>query len=245
MGEGDLKQLKSDLRLVSQSYLMKAFGLADLQWLRTRYPEELEGISPRFTCGVAMGIRLPQAVLEEIADHPTPLYFHAYRQANYQLDRGAYAVADRLQGLGYQAMAVPASQIIADDPMRALLSHRLVGWAAGLGWWGRNNLLVNPRFGSQVRYVTVLTDAELEPDEPLEADCGACMACVEVCPAGAIQVERDQFDLARCKAKLDEFRKLPYVSQHICGVCLKACSPQAVQQALGSREETGGSDTSA
>ena len=159
--------------------------------------------------------------------------------------RAAHTLKAVAGTVGHQAMAVPASQIIAHDPMRGLLSHRLVGWAAGLGWWGRNNLLVNPRFGSQMRYVTVLTDAELEPDEPLEADCGDCVACVEVCPAGAIQVERDQFDLARCKAKLDEFGKLPYISQHICGVCLKACSPQAVQQALGSREETGGSDTSA
>ena len=245
MGEADLKQLGRDLELLARSYLMKAFGLADLQWLRTRYPEELEGISQRFTRGVAMAIRLPQAVLEEITDHPTPLYFHAYRQANYQLDRAAYAVGDRLQDSGFAALPVPASQIISHDPMRGLLSHRLVGWAAGLGWWGRNNLLVNPTFGSQLRYVTVLTDAELQPDEPLEVDCGDCVACVEVCPAGAIQVERDQFDLARCKAKLDEFRKLRFIGQHICGICVKACSAEAVKHAARTREQHGGSDTSA
>ncbi len=245
MGEEDLKQLESDLGLLSRSYLMKAFGVADLAWLRAEYPEQLKDIPDRFVRGVAMGIRLPQAVLEEITDHPTPLYFHAYRQANYQLDRCAYAVADRLQDRDYKALAVPASQVIGHDPMRGLLSHRLVGWAAGLGWWGRNNLLVNPEFGSQMRYVTVVTDAELEPGQPLEADCGECTACVAKCPAGAIKAERSEFDLTLCKAALDEFRKLPYIGQHICGVCVKACSPEAARRARRAREEEGGADSQA
>jgi len=238
-----LTQLRGDLELLARSYLMKAFGVADLQLLRETYAEELTGIDERFIRGVAMGIRLPGAVLEEILDHPTPLYFHAYRQANYQLDRAAYAVADRLQDLGHPALAVPASQIVARDPMRGMLSHRLVGWAAGLGWWGRNNLLVSPRFGSRMRYVTVLTEAELEADEPLEADCGACMACVAGCPGAAIKVEKESFDLDRCKAKLDEFTKLPYIGQHICGVCVKACSPASARKAWRSREEESGADS--
>ena len=240
MVQTDFRQLKLDLELLARSYLMRAFGIADLVWLRGRYPDDLQDIPERFTRGVAMGVRLPQAVLEELTDRPTPLYFHAYRQANYQLDRAAYAVADRLQDSGYGAQPVPASQIVARDPMRGLLSHRLVGWAAGLGWWGRNNLLVSPQFGSQMRYVTVVTDAALEPDEPTEADCGACMACVDKCPAAAIQVERQRFNLALCKAKLDEFLKLPYIGQHICGVCVKACSPQSAQQALSGQEAKGG-----
>ena len=243
MGDAHLKQLKSDLGLLSRSYLMKAFGVADLNRLRAEYPEQLADIPERFSRGVVMGTRLPQAVLEEIGDHPTPLYFHAYRQANYQLDRCAYAVVDWLQERGHAALAVPASQVIAYDPMRGLLSHRLVGWAAGLGWWGRNNLLVNPEFGSQMRYVTVVTDAGVEPDTPVEADCGDCTACVAKCPAGAIKVEREGFDLTLCKARLDEFRKLPYIGQHICGVCVKACSPESARRALQGREEEGGADS--
>lgn len=241
--ETALRQLKRDLELLAHSYLMKAFGVADLAFLRSRYPEEVAEVPERFVRGVAMGLRLPQAVLEEIVDRPTPLYFHVYRQANYQLDRTAYAIADRLQDAGFAAMPVAASQIVVQEPMRGLLSHRLIGWAAGLGWWGRNNLLVNPAYGSQMRYVTVLTDAPLEPDQPLEADCGDCLACVAKCPGGAIKVEREGFDLSRCQTKLEEFQKLPYVSQHICGVCLKACSPQTAQRAWRNRERKRGADS--
>ena len=240
MADTDLQQLKSDLRLLAHSFLVKAFGVADLALLRTRFPEEVGEIPARFVRAIAMGIRLPGAVLEEITDHPTPLYFHAYRQANYQLDRAAFAVAERLQDRGFAALAVPASQIVSRDPLRGLLSHRPVGWAAGLGWWGRNNLLVNPRFGSQMRYVTVVTDARLPAEEPLEADCGGCRACVEVCPAGAIKVEREGFDLGLCLARLEEFRRLPYIGQHICGVCVKACSPERVREVARREGGAGG-----
>ena len=91
-----------------------------------------------------------------------------------------------------------------------------------------------------MRYVTVVTDAELEPDQPLEADCGECLACVRACPASAIRSERSEFDLSLCKAALDEFRKLPYISQHI---CVKACSPESARRARESREEEGGADS--
>jgi epoxyqueuosine reductase QueG len=166
-------------------------------------------------------------VLESISDQPTPLYFHHYRQANYQLDRAAFAVADRLQDAGCRALAIPASQIIRSRPMSGHVSHKLLGWAAGLGFIGRCTLLVHPQFGAQMRYVSVLTDAPLAAGRPSEGDCGACRACVPVCPAGAIKEKREEFDLEACYRKLTEFTRLPFIGQHICGVCVKACSGTA------------------
>ena len=83
---------------------------------------------------------------------------------NFFLDRGALLVADRIQKSGFRSLAVAASQIVDWDKQRAHLSHKHVGRAAGLGWFGRNNLLVNPELGSRFRLVTVLTDMPLEPD---------------------------------------------------------------------------------
>jgi epoxyqueuosine reductase QueG len=76
-----------------------------------------------------------------------------------------------------------------------------------------------------VRLVSVLTDAPLQPDAPLDRDCGRCVACVRVCPAEAIQGRREAFRLDLCYQKLSEFTKIPFVGQHICGVCVKACCP--------------------
>ncbi len=204
------------------------FGVADVASLRRDYPDEF-GLCPGdYAHGVVVGVRLSGAVLEDILDRPTPLYFHHYRQVNFLLDRIALELANELQSRGQRGLALPASQYVQRDPPRGQVSHRLLGWQAGLGWRGRNNLLVNPEFGSQVRYVSILTDADLPCGKPLQRDCGDCDACLEVCPAGAIREDPLAFDLEACYAKLCEFVKIRFVGQHICGVCVKACSPGVV-----------------
>ena len=199
------------------------FGVADLEGIGRDIPGLLDGVHGDYSRAVVVGVRLQTAVLEGIVDRPTPLYFHNYRQANYQLDRIGFAVAGMIQEAGNRALAVPASQIIQRDPMCGHVSHKLLGHAAGLGFHGRNNLLVNPRYGAQVRYVSVLTDMPLEPDKAVRGDCGKCRACIEQCPASAIREKVEDFDLSACYGKLCEFTRLPYIGQHICGVCVKAC----------------------
>jgi len=198
------------------------FGVADLERLRRRAPE-FEYRPQALPRALVLGVRLQDAVLEELVDRPTPLYFHHYRQANWWLDRLAFELASRVQSMGARALPLPASQVIARDPMRGHLSHRLLGWDAGLGWIGRSTLLVNPQYGARLRYVAVLTDLDLPPGEPVQRDCGACRRCMEACPAGAIAEDSRAFNLAACYAKLNEFRRLPYIGQHICGLCVRAC----------------------
>jgi epoxyqueuosine reductase QueG len=205
------------------------WGVADLDFVR-KAAKNLESVlafpSGKYNRAVVMGIRLADDVLEGITDRPTPLYFHHYRQANYFLDRAAFDVALLLQNAHYSALAVPASQVISKDPMRGLVCHRTLGWAAGLGRRGRNNLLVHPVYGARVRYVSVLTDAPLEAGKPDDSDCGDCRECVKACPVGAIHESMEDFDLKACKAELDEFVHLPFIGQHICGICVKACGPK-------------------
>ncbi len=225
------------------------FGVADVASLREDFDSAFRLCPRQFTRAVVLGVRLQQAVLEDIADCPTPLYFHHYKQVNYLLDRIALSLASEVQSRGFRALPIPASQIVQRQPARGQLSHKLLGWQAGLGWRGRNSLLIHPEFGAQVRYVSVLTDLELPADTPLQMDCGSCHACLEVCPAGAIHDEPLAFDLEACYAKLCEFSKLPYVGQHICGVCVKACNPVAVSSlvqqdaSLGHWQREGGGGT--
>jgi epoxyqueuosine reductase len=197
-------------------------GIADVTSLRADFLLE-PGTRDRFGLALSLGKSLSDAVLEDILDHPTSIYFHHYRQMNFFLDRGALLLAAHIQKLGFRSLAVAASQIIDWDNQRAHVSHKHIGRAAGLGWFGRNNLLVNRELGARFRLVTVLTDMPLEPDRPLARDCGACRACADACPAGAIKATREDFDHKACYETLKDFRKKGYTTQFICGICVRDC----------------------
>ena len=198
------------------------FGVADVMGMRRDFLLEPETRN-RFGLAVSLGKRLSDAVLDDIGDHPTQIYFHHYRQMNFFLDRSALLVADHIQKRGFGSLAIAASQLIDWEKQKAHLSHKHVGRAAGLGWFGRNNLLVNPELGARFRLVTVLTDMPLEPDAPLDRDCGPCRTCIAACPASAIKETREAFDHLACFETLKEFRKKGTTTQFICGICVRDC----------------------
>jgi len=200
------------------------FGVADAGEYRVRFPEagwRLDGHWPR---AVVLVYPLLAGVLDSLDGAPNHLYFHHYRQVNYHLDRAALAVAGVLEDLGRKALPVAASQTLDARDLTAHLSHRHLALLAGLGWRGKNNLLVTPEYGTRCRLVTVLTDAPLVPDSPGEEEgCGDCVLCRRACPAGAIGAEAVDFQRELCVEQLALFRRIPRVGQHVCGLCQKAC----------------------
>jgi len=64
---------------------------------------------------------------------------------------------------------------------------------AGLGWFGKNSMLINSKRGSWFFIGILITTAQLEPDQPAEGGCGICTKCIDACPTGAIVFHQDRW----------------------------------------------------
>lgn len=214
----------AQLRQLAENWGASLFGVGEAGRPLELSPHMTPELSSGLEKAISMGVLLSRKILDDIKGHPTPLYSYHYRRANNALDQLGIVIANRIQALGYQALPVPASQIVDWEKQTGLISHREAAYSAGLGFRGLNSLLVNPRFGAQVRLVTVLTDMPLKTDEPIrEGHCASCMACLSLCPAGAIGQKQEEFNRWACLDKLKEFSKKPGIGQYICGICVKAC----------------------
>jgi epoxyqueuosine reductase len=79
----------------------------------------------------------------------------------------------------------------------ARIVDRAVAARAGVGWYGKNSCIIVPGHGSWVLLGELLLDLDLEPDAPLEKNCGRCSICLDRCPTGAI-VAPYTIDTPRC-----------------------------------------------
>lgn len=104
-----------------------------------------------------------------------------------------YRVARALEREGLSAMAIPASYPMEmsreTKGVIGEVSLRHAAVVAGLGHFGRNNLVVHPELGSRVVFTAVLTDLVVDSDEPAEEVCDECGDCVANCPVGALDEE--------------------------------------------------------
>lgn len=128
----------------------------------------------------------------------------------------------------------------------APLLEREFAQMAGLGWIGKNTMLINRRFGSWTFLAALLTSEELDADQPTDnAPCETCTACLDACPTGAL-TGPFQLDARRCLSYLTIEHKGP-VSEDLrcrpggqlfgCDACQEACAwnrgtPSATGSAL-------------
>ena len=101
---------------------------------------------------------------------------------------------------------------------------------SGVGFYGKNTLLITERHGSWVVLGTLVTDVELEHSRPLDLDCGSCRLCIDACPTGALD-EPGTLDATRClsywtqaAAPIPEpYREQLGASVYGCDICQEVC----------------------
>jgi len=164
-------------------------------------------------------------------------------------------IRGRLRRLGdFHRRLVPGARVrgVVDT---APLAERQFAQLAGLGWIGKNTLLLSKQFGSWLFLAALLTTEELDYDEPFgRGHCGSCRACLDACPTGAL-VEPYRLDARRCISYLTielrergthaswvppEFRGAIGDRLFGCDACQEACpwnrgTPIAAEEALRPR----------
>jgi epoxyqueuosine reductase len=135
----------------------------------------------------------------------------------------------RLVELLERELGRPVEARTLADTARAF--DRALAARSGLGWFGKNSMIIVPRHGSWVMLGELYLDLELAPDLPLNHDCGRCTSCLDRCPTGAI-VEPYRIDAPRCISYLtiEERGPLPYELRPLmgnwvfgCDVCQDVC----------------------
>jgi len=229
------KDIDKEIRILAGSLGADYYGVADLTPVRDVIHAQGGERAARYPRGVVMGIRLQDSVVDLLPEQDREsaiLYRHTtYDVVNIALDQIALRVANVLQREGYGAFPVPASKRTSDEQICGIFSQKLAAHMAGLGWIGKSCLLVTPDHGPRVRWVTVLTDAPLEPTgSPMKPRCGECTACVDICPVHAFtgrtfspgEPREARFDAAACDRYYKELEKMPGVAG-VCGLCVWVC----------------------
>ncbi len=139
------------------------------------------------------------------------------------LDGVLAAVVDALASAGHRAVAVRDDNKLVD---------RAAAVRAGVGWWGKNTMVLTPAVGPWILLGSVVTDAVLATSEPMKRGCGSCERCLPACPTGAL-IEPGVLDARKCLAYWLQARGVIPLDLRVavgdriygCDDCIEACPP--------------------
>ena len=188
----------------------------------------------KFKIGIAIAVALPKNIIIDLQKAPTKEYYNLYYSLNKKLNDIVMAGEDFLKKKGFEAYAQTTERVEITQNKFSELPHKTVATRGGLGWIGKNCLLVTPQYGSAVRISSLLTNAPLKCDEPInQSHCGTCNQCVINCPAQAIKgnlwkvgIQREEIvDTEKCyKKQVEIMSKNTGIETDLCGKCFAVCT---------------------
>ncbi|KAF0220286.1 MAG: 4Fe-4S ferredoxin iron-sulfur binding domain [Geobacteraceae bacterium] len=191
--------MKEIIRGLVQGWGVDDVGFASVCDYRSPNSPAIESLFPGARTMIVMAF-------QELAacESPSPQMAMNARLDLMEFSRSTcYRLARFVEGkLGSPAMTVPvAYPMDYSTPEKigvAEVSLRHAAVVAGLGTFGRHNLVVHPRFGTRVIFAAVLTKLDLAPDLPVrKSPCTDCGLCVSNCPAGALD-KAGKTDVTKC-----------------------------------------------
>ena len=184
---------------------------------------------------VSVAIPVPSDIVRSLKIAPNKAYYDTYNEMNDRLNRIVTNGAEYLIDKGYNAIAMTTDVVKIDrDEWISNFPHKTVATRAGLGWIGKNCLLITRQYGGAVRLSSILTDAPLQTADAItKSGCGSCTLCVKCCPAEALSgtlweegMERGKlFDEQKCYQKqVQIMTEQTGIKEDLCGKCFAVCA---------------------
>ncbi len=147
-------------------------------------------------------------------------YAREYQKLNELLDTAARAIAEYVNGTPILATLEGMASTInkVEDYYPLTVSQRVGAECAGLGWRGKNELIVTRKRGCAVRFASVICPDTLPFDHKVENLCSTCTACLQVCP-----FLRKKDTLKNYREQCRQFIATLRLEADVCGKCVKAC----------------------
>ena len=178
---------------------------------------------------VSYAVRMPDGVMDGVKDGPTFTYYHLYKTVNTLIDEIGLKAALYMEDKGFKAIPIAASQ--STGTFKGAFPHKTAATRAGLGWIGKNCLLVTREYGPRVRLGTIITNLPLKAGRPtVMSRCGKCSICVRSCPSLSLRnttwsagmPREDIADVRGCSEFMKKnYQKIGY--GYVCGICISVC----------------------
>ncbi|MFS1663748.1 tRNA epoxyqueuosine(34) reductase QueG [Streptococcus sp. zg-JUN1979] len=220
----DFAYLEKSLRLAVEEKRQSGF---EYKVIEDRiYPERLlEGAKTIISIAVAYPHKLPQQPQKTTYKRgkftPNSWGLDYHHVVGDKLERLARGIEDLCDGVSFKQKAMVDTGALVDTA---------VARRAGIGFIGKNGLVISKEFGSYMFLGELITNLEIEPDSPVDYDCGDCTRCLEACPTSCL-IGNGSMDAKRClsfqtqdKGMMAlEFRKKIKTVIYGCDICQISC----------------------
>jgi len=220
------KELTKHLKQMAFSKGVDMIGIAPIERFqgapKGHHPAE---VLPGCESVISLGRRFLMGMIDTLSPTAQRLSYkhHTFAHLNASNSQTAYEIALFLEDRGHGSFVVQPTTPYEPQSRMGVISHRHAAVLAGLGTFGRNNLVLTPQFGPRNRFVSILTKAKLIPDALLKTDlCTKCDLCRKKCPAQAWDSKSGMYYKSEC-AHYQWWDRKTQECDKPCGMCINVC----------------------